>query len=421
MLTWKSIDEYLDRIAVGRRRFVRAMREKTGPHASLYHSLAEDLPSDAAVGDLIQKAFYASLETDERRDSRVRMQWLHPALGFFELARFERHLPIDSPRVLTKLSQVTPTGGSLRLVLENDAFVVAGLCFTSTRHVDRRQGFRNSFPGCAITIHGVAHIEYQQGAWSLWYDKGSVAMPKTIWRRAPVKRFIQNLEQHIIPGTLSGEQVQGDTLGPLFSPLEMLTELLGELLTSILSSGHGGTVAILPDGSVKGLTIRYAASSNAMIESSRRYAEVLVEQSRARVKLQELNHINEEDRIQLLLAAMYPPEGRAQLVSTYRGIASLASADGAVVLNRDLSLRGFGGIVDLRCDADVEAVPVCNSSGQVVAENEVLRLTGTRHLAALRLAQRVPESIVFVFSEDGGVRAFCREDNVVWHYDRFRW
>ena len=419
MLPCKPIEDFVDRITTARRRFYRAMRQGIGPYGTLNLSLAEDIPNNAAIETLIRNAFYASLETDEGRETLIRMQWVHPALGPAKLVDFDPYLPVNSPRVLTRLSQIVPNGCSLRVVLENEEFAIAGLCFTFAQYIVARRKFRDTAPVIAVTIRGVADIEYQEGGWFLAYNKGNVVTPKVIWSRHPVRRFLQGLERRVVSAD-SEKQIQEDVLGAQFSGLEVLVGLLGELLTSVRALRHGGTIAILPDGQFEGLTIRYPSSSNELIASSARYAEVLLKQVLARKKLQSLTEIAEEDRNQLLVSSMYPPEGRASLISTYRAVASLTSADGAVVFNRDLSLRGFGAIVDLRLEEDVKSI-LRNASGKIVAEDEVLGLTGTRHLAALRLAQRVPGSIVFVFSQDGEVRAFCHEDETVWCYESFRW
>jgi hypothetical protein len=201
----------------------------------------------------------------------------------------------------------------------------------------------------------------------------------------------------------------------------MMADLLGRFLTSIKSQHHGGTVAILQDGPVDGLEIRYPASSNVMTESPKRYAEIVHEQSLARIRLQELEDIDDMDRKKLMLAYMYNPAGWDGLVATYDAVAAFANTDGAVILNRDLSLRGFGAIVDIRPPAHLETLSLRGEDGESITEDHILASTGTRHLSALRLAQRATEGIVFVFSADGEVRAFCREGNIVQYFRDFCW
>lgn len=415
----KSLDAYIARIKVARRRLYRAAKQKR-PWGIPLDDLEKQVPSDEAVADLIQNAFYASLETDEGRVPRVRMLWIHPAIGPFQVVRLTPPVAIDSPRVLAKMSQIVAPNWSLRIVLnEQGRFAVDGVCYGDARPVGRGSN-RSPFPGCSIRVLGPADIEYQEGAWILSYKKGCIFAPMTLWRRNPVKRFVENLESCVTPLGFS-EQAKIDHFESFFSPNGTMIELLGEFLSWVHSSHHGGTVAIVPNHHIEGLDIGFPTSSTAMVDSPKRYAEMVLEQSRARIKAMELTGDNKEVQTQLLLASMYPPEGQDRLTETYRATAGLANADGAVLLGRDLSLLGFGAFVDISPPPNVNSISIRTAGGQVISEKAVLSSTGTRHLSALRLAQRVPESIVFVFSADGEVRAFCREQDTVWYYERFRW
>jgi DNA integrity scanning protein DisA with diadenylate cyclase activity len=96
-----------------------------------------------------------------------------------------------------------------------------------------------------------------------------------------------------------------------------------------------------------------------------------------------------------------------------QAVASLTSVDGAVIMNERFDVLGFG--------AEVIALSPSLSHVKVMRGSEVptsipVESFGTRHRSAFRFCSSLEESIAFVLSQDGGVKAVKRHGK-----DVFMW
>ena len=103
---------------------------------------------------------------------------------------------------------------------------------------------------------------------------------------------------------------------------------------------------------------------------------------------------------------------------------SLAAVDGAVVLTRDFTLKGFGAVIgQSQYDDDNEKVtevlsvtldenPQCWYRIKHSHERP-LDSFGTRHRSAYRFCKEVPGAMAFVISQDGDIRLFAPQDGQV--------
>ena len=89
-------------------------------------------------------------------------------------------------------------------------------------------------------------------------------------------------------------------------------------------------------------------------------------------------------------------------------MASLATVDGAVVMNRRFELLGFGGEITV-----AEPVPQIHRAVDLEATETIAAMVdgeGTRHRSVYRLCQAVPDSLAFVVSQDGGITVVHARD-----------
>jgi hypothetical protein len=99
-------------------------------------------------------------------------------------------------------------------------------------------------------------------------------------------------------------------------------------------------------------------------------------------------------------------------------IATLASADGAVVLNKQHDLLGFGGMISGRLPAVRSVAKALDLEGDIVAAVATENV-GARHRSAYRLAGAIPGVVVIVISQDGGVQFVAQKNGRVgcWEQD----
>lgn len=107
-----------------------------------------------------------------------------------------------------------------------------------------------------------------------------------------------------------------------------------------------------------------------------------------------------------------------ELTGCVRFLASLARVDGLIWLDFKLRLKAFGVEITVR-DEPTKAVIAQNSQA---TQTKTLRLNqyGTRHRSMLRYCAANPNSIGFVVSQDGDVRAITKAGNRVVLWDNIR-
>jgi hypothetical protein len=97
-------------------------------------------------------------------------------------------------------------------------------------------------------------------------------------------------------------------------------------------------------------------------------------------------------------------------------LADFMSIDGALVLTRSFHLVGFGG--EIMGDSHVHTIQCALDLDAALTRTERADTSGTRHRSAYRLVSSVPEAIVVVVSQDGGVRFVAHHNGQVtyWPY-----
>src|SRR5205823_5634323 len=96
----------------------------------------------------------------------------------------------------------------------------------------------------------------------------------------------------------------------------------------------------------------------------------------------------------------------------------LSATDRCVVLDRTLTVHGFGGsIYSKHQPGDEVCIWVRGESKQEVAAKELLQRFGERHRSAYCLCKEVPNSLAFVISQDGDLRIFANDEAGVYFYD----
>lgn len=96
-------------------------------------------------------------------------------------------------------------------------------------------------------------------------------------------------------------------------------------------------------------------------------------------------------------------------------LSSLASVDGALVLTDKLNLLGFGAEFRVYGESQNSISFSEDAFGRKVNERRYESF-GTRHRSAFRFCNEYPNSVAFVISQDGDVKAIKKVNNnlIVW-------
>ena len=105
------------------------------------------------------------------------------------------------------------------------------------------------------------------------------------------------------------------------------------------------------------------------------------------------------------------------LFETAHLIAGFASADGAVVMNKQHDILGFGGMISGRLPAVRRIARALDLEAGRIAEERTENV-GTRHRSAYRLAGTLPGALVIVISHDGSVRFVSQKDGRLTYWEQ---
>jgi hypothetical protein len=194
------------------------------------------------------------------------------------------------------------------------------------------------------------------------------------------------------------------------------------ILIGIQRYGHGGAVLIsdLPDG----LKPKYSLSYDRLATSLRRVATRSIENTSASDQIHEEYVRRHEELLPMELHLRESAsneelrDANEEVTGCVRFLASLSRVDGLIWLDGDLCLHGFG--VEITAKRDPTTLLLAqDSQGR---NTRTLRLThyGMRHRSMMRHCAAHPESLGFVVSQDGDVRAITSVDDSVLVWENVR-
>jgi hypothetical protein len=431
------------------RAFLRAKRTEVGRSIDTLADISDD-----GLKRLIRFAYQASFFTDEGRAIRTRiavrrermtdelekartllassnqaMAFLRSWGGLFSPAlqqiedyrlntcRFDPPLRIDSEKVLAKCAPVVlPGNGAISVQEQSEELVATGIAVLDGEDEawDLLNMPRLHQPTAALLIEvlGPGHLRVREGKVEFTLFADRLVNHSWAFGLDPVARWLHEVSMRLAtelksrPGftTEAGLLDELDRLkeSDLAFPHTDLVVFFGRLLRTASGLGHGGAFAFVPRIESAPINIKYPLQSTD-------FAEQLVNVWEAHCAVWQAARRAGEGVLEV--AANKRSQVQFWLRMT-RTAAQLSAADGCVVFDRDLKLRGYGGIIrDLqptlgRC---VDLV-----TGKEVSSEELLKNHGTRHLSAYNLCRMVPGAIVFMLSQDGDLKLFASDQSTVY-------
>ena len=186
------------------------------------------------------------------------------------------------------------------------------------------------------------------------------------------------------------------------------------LLHFVGEAGHGGALFVLPDDAVpNALDVKYCIeSASAMLKA----AALPTLDAEAAENAAIAQSVTDAATIPYACAAMLTTESRQQKwIDAGECVAHLAGVDGALLLTRDLRLRGFGAVV--RHVGELPPILRAVDAGALDRQPYDLSASGTRHRSAAVFCKQNPGVAAFVVSQDGEMSAMRSIDEtvIVWH------
>lgn len=210
------------------------------------------------------------------------------------------------------------------------------------------------------------------------------------------------------------------------NPIDLSINTLNRLLLRIQNHGHGGTVLITPAQTQNGLNVKYLIDYPRLSQALQEliFEELLFDNNFDKTESYIENH--RPIPVPLYLDSVISPgnldDCRSEIDGCVWFISLLSRVDGLVLLNPQLEVKGFGVEITYGLPPD----NVYSAADELASENKLTAVDynhfGTRHRSTIRYCWAIPDSIGFVISQDGDVRAIMRINDklILWENIRLR-
>jgi len=398
-------------------------------------------PEIEIIEEIFEVLYFTSLETEEADSLKLHIIYLDPAKpdpdppsrivkDRWSYIKLVNPIPFTVSNAAKIALALDPRTSSLAIYPNNRGkLMIWGLIDQVNRfhdfiHYESRVGpdMPGIFQAAAVNIgHIIAYISYEKVA-ELIIDR-LLTRSQDVLRHGPIRNLLDpSIEEYIrtIRNSVGHHAFDGSFHWK--SSLEdYWISTLCRILLRTKSFNRGGAYLISPDPSLKGLRpkyrIRYDRIPKALINRGIHLIESTIADDQI---LDFIDYDAEDIPTDYFLDKLVGESGLLDLESEIHGsiwfISLLSRVDGLVLLRPDLSVRGFG--VEIRLTDRLE--DVFRSTGPMAASGSLRKVNfdqfGTRHRSMMRYCSHIDNSVGFVISHDGDVRAISNVDGktVIW-------
>jgi len=350
-------------------------------------------PNERQLVELLESCYAASLETEEGRTIAFTVDFFGEDEPHFDYQL--KQTLLLSPRDLTRLAValdpwrsricVIPGGTALQIV--SVIHLGEQFAFHGTRLTLRQFSIRVLAPGVLVVRYGgVLLLTYQRGRFA--FHCGSSAR----WGQFAVRT------------ALAFHSHAGQTVDQLQVDLRFEAALI-RIVRTVLYLRHGGTLLILPDDTHwenSAFSKRYAPTAPVSVVK-----DANVKDMEYAIKRNELFQQVIQGQSNPEVASVWADDiVRARFVSELEWLARLTLTDGMTVIQRDLTLLGFGVFFDAQDKPDSPTRIVLIDPYDDGSDSEPKALAsigGARHQSAAVTCRRFPGAIAVVASQDGSL------------------
>ncbi len=205
---------------------------------------------------------------------------------------------------------------------------------------------------------------------------------------------------------------------------EMWVKTLSRVLINIQRTRHGGALLFTPNAETDSLNPKYKLNYGRIAAAMRSalYGSALLSHARDVMEWQRLDgqdSIPHELYAEAVVAEGEVDDGDAALTGAVRFISSMAGVDGLILLTPDFVVRGFG-VEILTTKPEVRELHLTRASNVEASHPISPQTFGTRHRSMARFCTANPDSLGFVVSQDGDIRAVKRIGSRTYMFDNVK-
>lgn len=395
-------------------------------------------PSKKILDELFSTLYYTSLQTEEGQFIKVTVTLLNNSTveefdektdryDKWQFYPFEPEMEF-SIKNLVKLSKAAdPWSSSLAVYYdENEKLFIYGMIDQSLHY----QSFLNyereekpEHPGILqIMINGIGilnvMLDYQ--ALATLNQNSLVKIYPNVFKVGPVSEYLKDnsiLSQTRIEEIIGEKLSEGDTKSFHEATFKYVVQAISRILLRIKSYHHGGAILITKDF-VKGLKTKYplkynriSLSINHMIKSTANSEYFQEEIKKLRRKGRTIPVKLHDEYVE---SEMDVDDAYNEMIGAIRFVSSLSCVDGLILLSPRLKVLGFGTVITEKITP--KYVWICKNSKATRTGKTDADHFGTRHRSMFSYCLKHPESIGFVVSQDGEIRAIkCIDEEIfIW-------
>jgi hypothetical protein len=392
-------------------RLITAFRSwvKASPEPGFLPITEQGAISEEGLRRLLLLAYQASFYTDERRYTQGRLfvpdidGQAHP-VSINHL--FMPAKPLFEVKVISQLAPALISEDSA-LVIQETAGELAcvGISLLDAADASRPllgmpRGWTRTVGGLQVQILAPGELRVSEGRVEYTLRANRILVSSWVASAAQVDRWIEELTRNLTAWCSAQDSDWANP--PLTVPGADVRALWSHLLREAVQVRHGGAFVVVPDPQRAPIELKYPTRPLALGDE---LAQLWIALSRAYHLLGSPLCADALDQTRLR---------RHRLWSSAASVAHLSALDGCVVLDRRMTVHGFGGTIETAAAGSALRTFVDSRTGAPLAEEELLARFGHRHRSAFLLCKAVPNAIAFVISQDGDLPVFSSDDQHVY-------
>lgn len=403
-------------------------------------AIKEKKPSEAVLKELFNTLYYTSLQTEEGQFIKITVTLLdHNSIepdaeqpyDNWNFYPFEPAIPF-SIKNLAKLSKAAdPESSSLSVYYdEHGDLFIYGMIDQSVRF----QNFLNyerekkpAHPGIIQTMIngiGILNVMLDFQLIATLNQNTLIKLYPNVFQHGPIAEFIEKNAAY--PHSFL-EKITKDEFGPKVAHvyneiiLDYVIQSISRVLLKIKNYQHGGAI-LITSNFTKDLTVKYNLKYNRLedaildivvnitdndilkdeVKSHRRKGDLPIE----------LHEAVEENELDI-------EDSYNELIGAVRFVSSLTCVDGLVLMSPHLQVAGFGAVINEKTLPPY--ICLSRSSRPSATKTKIdPKHFGTRHQSMFSYCLKHPDSLGFVVSQDGEIRAIKNVNGEVMMWENIK-
>jgi hypothetical protein len=365
--------------------------------------------SERGLERLLSLAYQASFCTNEGRSTRARVFVPgvgRPARPLRINHRFTPPRPLSDPEMIARLAPALVADDAALVVQETGGgLACVGISLLDAQDAGRPllgmpRGWTGTAGGLQVQVLAPGELRVSEGRAEYTLRANRILVYSWVASVARVDRWIEALTRDLA-ARCSAEDPAWDTR-PFTVPGADVRALWSHVLREAVRLRHGGAFVVVPHPRLAPIALKYPTEP---LPLGGELAELWLSLARARHLL---GSSLAAEALELTRVR------RHQLWSTAASVGQLSAQDGCVVLDRQMTVHGFGGTIETAAAASSAHTYADSRTNAPLAEEQLLARFGHRHRSAFLLCKAVPNAIAFVFSQDGDLRVFSSDDRHVY-------